>query len=278
MKNEKCNFTIAASRLMLLVSFAVMTLTVSSCSKIDDWFKTDKIEIPGLGNTDGELTGAPFTLPDGIELTGEITGAANHREYWTVYAVSATGRAIFGKAGKEGRNIETMTLPIRTRADEDDVINYFGSGYGFVDLLIPLQNTRATPVTVTFPAATILVSKAGDCQNAVLIKKVTFTIPALSDYLLCTSFYCGNLSKGSAYYNDVYILGVVSDAKPLLDLCDKVKNKKINIEEFVRTNSDDQSIYNSQVDRLQDIVWNVTDFSGITDDDIKYINELPNSN
>jgi len=274
MRNVKCSLTIAASRLMVLVSFVIMTLGISSCSKIDDWFKTDKIEIPGLGNAEGTLTGTPFTLPDGIELTGEITGAASHSNYWILYASGITGRTIVSKEGKE----DSKPLPVRTRADEDESVNYFGSGYGFVDLLIPLRNIRATPVTVTFPAATILVSKAGDCQNAVLIKKVTVTIPALSDYLLCISFYCGNLSKGSAHYNDVYILGVVSDAKPLLDLCDRVKNKKINIEEFSHTNSDDYSIYNSQVDRLQDIVWNVTDFSGITDDDIKYINALPNSN
>ena len=274
MKNVKCNLKNATSTLTLLVCVVSMTLCFNSCFKIEDLFKTDKIEIPGLGNTEGELTGAPFRLPDGVELTGDITGAASHYNYWNVYTASAVSeRLIYSKNGKA----ETAPFPVHTRS-EGDTIHYFGSGYGYVDLLLPLRNVRSTPVTVTFPAATILISKAGDCQNAVLIKKVTITIPANSNYLLCLSFYCGNLSRGTAGRNDVYILGVVSDAKPLLDLCDKVKNKKINIEEFAHTNSNDYAIYNEQADKLQSIVWQVTDYSGVTDSNISYINSLPNSN
>jgi hypothetical protein len=232
-------------------------------------------EIPGLGGADGELTGTPFQLPDGIELTEDITGAANQDRYWdfsAFYSAKFTARSFIGKDG--GVETKSFAPQIRVGEEEDAEIHYYGSGYGFVDLLIAMHNNRSTPVTVTFPAATILRSQSGNCQNGVLIKKVTVTIPANSDYRLSLSFYCGNAHKSSAHSSDVYVLGVVSNARPLLDLCDRVKNKKINIEEFSRTSQADYDTYNDQVDRLQDIVWHVTDDDGLTEYDIEYINSL----
>ncbi len=140
-----------------------------------------------------------------------------------------------------------------------------------------MRNSQSSPVTVTFPAALILRNDAGDCQNGVLIKKVTVTIPAGADYHLNLAFYCGNAHKGSAGSSDHYSLGVVSDAKPLLDLCDRVKDKKINIEEFDPAKEEDCYTYGEQKGNLQDIVWTVTDGSGLTETDISYINSLPNS-
>ena len=276
MKKEMIKFKKAIYVLMLLISTIVMTLSVSSCSKwieklIED--ETKREEIPGLGNAAGNLTGTPFKLPEGIELTEEITGAGYQNHYWITYAPSE--RLFVNKDG----TVEKQMFPVRTRAGEDIENHHYGSGYGYVDLLISLRNTRTNPVEVTIPAASIFVSKAGDCQNGVLIKKVTFTIPANSVYLLCLSLYCGNSSKSAAGYSDQYVFSVVSNAKPLLDLCDRVKNKKINIEEFSKSSSSDREKYTTQVDVLQDIVWHITDYTGkLSNDDISYINSLPNSN
>lgn len=257
------------AKLLLSVCVLSMTLSFVSCSKWIEDLINDKIEIPGLGNSTDALTGEAFKFPDGVEVTGEITGTIYGSSYWS-FAFPQNERSMTGS--------EIKSLPVRLRADETTPINYKGSSCGYVDLLIPLRNTRSTPVEVTIPAATIIVSRAGNTQNGVLIKKVVFTIAANSEYHLCLSMYCGNLSRGTAGLSDVYVLGVVSDAKPLLELCDLVKNKKINIEEFNRSNSSDQSAYNEQTDKLQHIVWNVTDFTGITNSDKSYINSLPNSN
>ena len=106
---------------------------------------------------------------------------------------------------------------------------------------------------------------------------MTVTIPANSTYHICLSLYCGNMNKGSAHSDDVYVLGVVSNAQPLLDLCERVKDKKINIEEFSHISRSDDEIYGAQAIRLQNIVWNVTDFKGLTPIDIVYINSVPNN-
>ena len=276
MKNKKINLKNTSSKWMMFVCTVILSLIFTSCEKDDKTEDPSAFEagqIPGLGDTEGNLTGTPFQLPDGVEITGDITGSANQDNYWDLYSSYASPRSFISKDG----NVENKTFTSLRSAEEETTIYYYGSGYGYVDLLIPLRNIRSNPVTVTFPAATILVSKAGDCQNGVLIKKVTVTIPANSEYSICLSFYCGNLSKSSAHRNDVYVLGVVSNAKPLLDLCDRVKNKQINIEEFSRTSVADYERYCSQVNRLQSIVWNVTDWNGMTEWDIEYINSLPNN-
>jgi hypothetical protein len=267
------NLKKTTSNLLLFTCVAMMALSLNSCTKSGEDPLNNGSEIPGLGNAEGNLTGTPFRLPDGIELIGNITGAGYQDNYWLTFAPSER------KLVHKDRTVENPVTPVQTRADNNEETHYRGSGEGYVDLLISLRNTRSTPVEVTIPAATIIISQSGDSQHGVLIKKVTFTIPANESYRLSLSLYCGNLSKSAAYSSDIYIWGVVSNAKALLDLCDRVKNKKINIEEFSQTSSADRYTYESQVYELQDIVWDITDSIGkLANDAISYINSLPNSN
>jgi len=205
----------------------------------------DAGNIPGLGNTVGSLTGTPLRLPNGVELTGDITGgAASQDNYWN---------------------------------NNSSTNYYYGSGVGYVVLLILMNNTNSVSVTVTFPAASIFVSESGNSQNGVLLKETVITIPAKSAFRLCLSLYCGNHNKSAARSNDVYTLGVVSNANLLLNLCQLIKNKKINIEKFSRTSSNDQNVYYNQANNLQNILWQITDGGGITANEIDYINTLPNN-
>ena len=64
----------------------MMALFLNSCTKTDDLLTDDNEGIPGLGNAAGEPTGTKFKLPDGIELTGNITGADYTYEYWVLGA------------------------------------------------------------------------------------------------------------------------------------------------------------------------------------------------
>lgn len=263
----------STASMMLLLCAVVTALSFNSCKKENPVVTYKDGEIPGLGNTEGDLTGTPFKLPEGVELTGTITGDADNYFYWE-FDWGYDGMPSYSFINKKGK-VETKSLSPK-RADEE--IHYFGSGPGYVDLLIPLRNKLTTAITVTFPAATIIRSQDGDCQNGVLLKKVVITIPASSEYKLCLSMYCGNLSKHSAGSSDVYVWAVVSDAKPILDLCDMVKNKKINIEEYDSTSYDEYQIYNSIVNKLQDIVWDITDYYGMDEYSIEEVLALPNSN
>ncbi len=227
--------------------------------------------IPGLGDTPGELTGTPFTLPAGIKLAAEIYGGGDQYLYWASgWGYEDYSHTFTRKDGTvESRGFAT------TRAEGDVV--YRGSGYGYVDLMIQLENTESTSKTVTFPAALIVENISGLCQNGVLIKKTEVVVPANSTVSVCLAMYCGNASKSSASTYDEYVWGVVSNASPLLELCEMVKDKKINIEEF-EPNEENYFIYSSQTSYLQDIVWEVTDYMGMSEYSIEYLNSLPKSN
>lgn len=227
-------------------------------------------EIPGLGDADGELTGTPFVLPDGVTLLGDITASGNSYGYWNLSKAQE-----YHITNKDGSVTTAQILPKSNRSDS--LVCYFGSGSGLVDLLIPLHNSNDFPVKVTFPAALIVRNIAGICQNGVLLKKAIVEIPAKTDCYLNLSFYCANLSKDTPGGSDTYQFSVVSDAKPILELCDKLKNKKINIEEFDPTNADDMSTFESQAATLQIIVWMVTDYDGVGVLYSSYLNNLPNS-
>ncbi len=148
---------------------------------------------------------------------------------------------------------------------------------GFVTLSVKLRNTASAEATVVFPAALIVKSVTGECQHGVLIKKVTVNIPAGSDYNVALIMYCGNSSRDVAGSSDEYVWGVVSNAAPLLELCEMVKNKKINIEEFDPSSSADKDTYDGQLFMLQAAVWSVTDGSGLSEWERSWIVELPNS-
>ncbi|MHA7109694.1 hypothetical protein ACRTDU_06185 [Sunxiuqinia elliptica] len=252
-----------------------LCMVFTSCSKDDDEQPEQENyapgEIPGLGDASGELTGAPFNLPQGIELLDEIEGFDFTSGYWNF-----TG-------GSASLNVQTKKAPLKNtfvqksvRTKSHETYHYFGSGCNLVDLLIPMTNNNSVATTVNFPAGTILKSRTGDTQNGVLIKKVSITIPAKTDYYLYLSFYCGNANRDAAGTGDVYDLGVVSNAHPIIVLCNKVKNKKINIEDFSPELSN-YMIYTTQAIRLQDIIWSITDGEGMSEEDISYINSLPNS-
>lgn len=254
---------------ILLLTLGLLSCAITSCEKNELKNAVDYTpgEIPGLGDAEGELTGTPFGLPRGIELIDEITGNSSQSGYWTLdYSVQ---RIPFKM--KDGSVVTRSTAETTYSTSR----HFYGSGYGYVDLLIPMRNTTGNSITVTFPAALILRNESGSCQNGVLIKKVDVEIPAGEDYYLNLAFYCGNAHKSSAGSNDIYSLGVVSDALPLLELCDKVKNKKINLEDFDYRSSEDYYTYKSQTDILQDIVWEVTDGEGLTSEEIAYIESLP---
>lgn len=84
--------------------------------------------------------------------------------------------------------------------------------------------------------------------------------------------YCGNLSLSASSDTEIYAFAVITNSASLHDLFDRVKNKKINIEQFEKK---DFLMYIEQQTTLQNIVWSVTDGNGLTEDNKKWLNELP---
>lgn len=247
----------------------VLAFAISSCSKDG---KDDEIEIvedlpgkiPGLGNTEGEPTGQKYSLPEGIELQGEITGYEG--DYNTTARASAKKAMVAKRASNLKAEVAADLSPDFSR----------GSGY-FVRLGIKLKNSTSSTKKLELPAGLIIKSRTGDYQNGVLLKKVSIDIPANKTIYLDLHMYCGNESKYASSETEKYDFAVISNSSSLHDLINRLKNKKINIEQYFKNNQVDQN-YNAITGKLQDILWTITDTEkGLQEDDIKYINEyLPN--
>lgn len=250
-------------KFLLLLSVLATAALFSSCSDDDDKIAEIPGEISGLGNQPGELQGAKFSLPAGIELDGKITGL------WSITPVGLYDNHPVAVSKNISRSETTAE---RIAASDYDVAR--GSGR-YVIIFIPLKNTTNSNKELVFPARLIVRALASKYQNGVLLKETKVTIPANKQYKIALAMYCGNADKSASGTSAEYEWGVISNSPLLKELTDMLVDKKINIEEFTSANL---STYSSQVSELQSILWHITDSSyGLSDDDKAYIKALPKS-
>ena len=237
-----------------LVAFLAFAVLFTSCSNDDDEKEViiddQPGEISGLGDAPGELTGIEFTLPNGVELEGDIYGASSQ------YSLKTKGDEV------EESDFDNLKASV----------NVIGSGK-WVQVAVRLKNLTNRDIDVIFPARLVVKSLSNRYQNGVLLKKTKTTVLANETHSVALLMYCGNknLSPSSSYQK--YEWAVISNSSLIVDLCNRLANKKINYEEF----TDSKSVYGNQVGPLQSILWRLTDGSGLSDSDIEYIESLPNS-
>jgi hypothetical protein len=257
-----------------LALITALTMTFASCEKEGEETKDDTPgQIAGLGETEGELTGTTFKLPDGVELADKIMGGYRASNYRSA--------SLFDKQAGIN-NLERLSArSIQTRAGDETIQldTILGSGY-FVEIFMPLRNTTSSPITVTFPAGLIAKSVSGLCQNGVLLKKATVKIPVGRIYGVLLKMYCGNAHKDPSYSSEEYVFTVVSNSSLIMDLCNRVKNKRINNEEYPLDSDGhaDSNQYSSYVSTLQSILWDLTDYGeALSEYNIERIEEMENS-
>ena len=260
----------------LYLAIIMLCFALTSCSKDDnddiiDVTQDEAGKIPGLGEAAGELSGEPFVLPSGLSLTKDIKGYDGY--YSRTYAASnnANQPNNLKKMSKALRmsSLRERTLALRADGLPDHTV---GSGV-FVTLAVEIKNETDATKNLLFPAGLIVKSRSGDYQNGVLLKKTEVSIPGNTTQLVVLLMYCGNAKKSPSSTAEFYDFAVVSNSSTIHDLIDRLKNKKINYEDF---SDDTSSVFTDQVFRIQDILWQLTDFpDGLSEDDISYINELP---
>jgi hypothetical protein len=254
-------------RLSFLALVSVFLISCGSSGGGSSGSSGDKAgDISGLGNNTGELSGEEFVLPDGVEI--DSGGIQGHKIM-----------------GKQVVDIDDSLTEFSSKFDNELYTpNYnivsgtydaaVGSGYSFVDVLIPLRNHNNVTTKVIFPARLIARSSTGEYQNGVLIKETSITLPANSLYKVMLTMYCGNLHRHVSY-GEIYDRLIVSDSAILKDLTDRVVNKKINVEEYADS---EESEYWETAIMLQSAVWSLTEHStGLTKDMKDWIAALPNS-
>lgn len=220
----------------VLAMLIAMSGLLSSCVKEDDTVDEKPWEIdvpivdyepgkmPGLGNEGGDPTGPSYDLPDGFELDGPVVGFDG----------------------------------VITRADQVERV-VVGSGTGLVRLIVKLNNTLNKSNSIVFPAGLILKPHTNNKQKGVLIKKTReITFKPFEKKEIVLDMYCANSSKGSSNSSVMYDFFVITDASPIWELINFVKDRVINWEELPLY-SLGAEYYKPLVSKLQHIVWQLTD-------------------
>lgn len=257
-----------------ILIFLFLMVFVVSCSKkdaVDPIVTHEPGEIPGLGNTLGELTGSPFVLPGGLTLEGEITGYDGY--YYGQGPAISNDKLELPQAKKHAKELSTREVSFANLKAVSGV-SEVGSGR-YVRLLIHVRNNTGSKKTLNFPAGLIIKSRSGDYQNGILLKKTSVEIPANDVHAVVLYMYCGNESRSASSSYEQYDWAVVSNSSLIVDLCNRLADKKINYEEF---EYNDLGTYNTQRSKLQSILWKLTDnYAPLSDEDIDWINGLPGS-
>lgn len=181
--------------LLLLLSACLLY----SCNKEEETILPNKTsnflpgQIPGMGETSGALTGTAYIFPEGITLTGNITG-----DFYL--------------------------------APQSNYCQTVGSG-AFVAVCLRLVNRLDKDTLIILPAGLTFRADRPDDQNGMLIRNTTIFLNKEDSCNVLLYTYCINQERHPSLRSSTYTLGPVTDAEPCLELIDLLKNKKINKEE-----------------------------------------------
>lgn len=200
--------------------------------------------IPGMGDNNSALEVKPISLPENVAVVGEIRGYVEN-------------------------NKSASTFP-----------NYkiFGGSGEFIRLEYTVKNINNIAVTVFFPAGTIFKSSNLAYQHGILLQWTWFCIPANSQRTIVLYLYCINKGKNNSDASNTYQLAGQTTSRPILNLLNMLKLKKVNHEFFnhLKSASADDYGYSTISEQMQKALWALTNDGTEVPAEIKaYINALP---
>lgn len=226
----------------LMAVLFIASVLFTSCEKEKD---KGPGNIPGMGNAGGELQAEAY------EFHKDIT---------------------FGTMG--GVDVGTYTSGLKS----DDLEVVIGDPQGSGDeVMIEVVITNNHPTecrSAWFRAGTVFGVDLEGYQNCILLAPVNICVPpdrtkTFVLYLHCLNRGLENSDETATYEN----LGVTT-SEEVLELIELLKFKKVNYEHYIQYPEVDIS-YNEVRDRLQEILWKITNGSGMDASDLEFINNLP---
>ncbi|HYC28834.1 MAG TPA: hypothetical protein VEB42_08460 [Chitinophagaceae bacterium] len=226
------------------VTLAALATTMHGCKK-DDKPASEINEkpghIPGMGEQQGELQGEQFKLPRGVSLVSGITGAE--------YGPATPGVCVFDGVG--------INVMVKIELQRDSI---------------------GGPMTVEFPAGLVITSASEGFQHGLLVEKVLVPLPPRdpgADAPRCNVtllMACLNHSRNPSESDVNYKFGPVTNSPLIKDLLQRLAGKKILFSQYPPNDPD----WSLNAEFIQDAVWNLTEYDGLTKDDLRHIAELPN--
>lgn len=223
---------------LCLCLLIVGLLCVTGCSKKDATtpnVNTDKStagNIPGMGGTSGDLTGKEFHFPTAVEITGGIKG-------------------------------DLFVGP------QSGYCQKLGCG-AFVLLQFNFVNKTGKDTILVFPAGLTFHSQDIEDQNGIILQDIAIALNKGASCKTMIYSFCINEHRHASDVTSIYRFGPITNAAPMVELLDLLKNKNINLK------AGEQPDIMGRVGSLQTMVWNLTEGNGLTDLDRDNIGKLEN--
>jgi hypothetical protein len=230
----------------LIAVIFIASLSFVSCEKSDS--KKEKPgQIPGMGNEGGELQAEAYVFHQ--DLT-------------------------FGTL--EGVDVDTHVTVLKSAKDELDVV--IGEPQGSGDqVMIEIMITNNHPTdcrSAWFRAGTVFDCNLEGYQNGILLAPVNICVPPDTTKTFTLYLYCLNRGWENSDETVIYENLGVTTSQEVLDFIGLLMFKKVNYEHYLYYPEVDFD-YNEVKDRLQDILWKITNGSGMDASDLEFINNLP---
>lgn len=186
-----------------------------------------------------------------------------------------------GDTGGELEVEETAFYPIQSFIIGDitgvnvnplPIENVVGSGGGWVILDVEIENTTDKEADFYLLGGSIFECQESNYQHAICIKRIDLIVDANSSKRINLLVYCINRGRSGSSPDISYIIKGVSSSDRMMRLVEALENKKIDVLDYL---PDGKQEFVELSKKIQDIIWKITNGSGLSDDDWDYINSLP---
>ncbi len=238
-----------------LLSFFVVAsvMLFASCQKDETKVEETAGNIPGMGNTTGDLEVSEFNLPSGLEIVGDISG---------IIGSEAT-------VAQDNSSLKATTTSSR---------RFYGCGGNNIQLQLTMKNNVERRRSCFFPPGLIFKVNNDGYQHAINLCWTWLSFEPMEERTVVLYLFCINLGKTQSLVNSVYEIIGVTESTNMKWLTNRCNGKRINYECFSHNT---QSVlksgdtYSEVASEMQDIIWSLTNGDGLTEEQEAYINELP---
>lgn len=151
--------------------------------------------------------------------------------------------------------------------------NVIGSGGGWVILDVEIENTTDKEADFYLLGGSVIECQEPNYQHAICIERVDLIVDANSSKRINLLVYCINRGRSGSSPDISYIIKGISSSDRIMRLVETLENKKIDVLDYL---PDGKQEFVELSRKLQDIIWEITNGEGLSDEDWDFINSLPN--
>ncbi|RXQ97430.1 hypothetical protein EO244_00650 [Ancylomarina salipaludis] len=186
-----------------------------------------------------------------------------------------------GDAGGELEVEDTLSFPIESffvgdiAGCEANIIpadNPVGSGGEWVILDVSIQNITGNGADFYLLGGSVIECQTEGYQHAICIQRIDIFVEAETTKTCKLLVYCINKGRSGSSPDITYLIKGVSSSNRMMRLVEALANKKIDIRDYLPDNKNEFKEISKEI---QDIVWAITNGSGLSDEDWTFINSLP---